>query len=35
LYAFVALAVIIGQGILLEILTRALLRLIRGKAATE
>lgn len=35
LYAFVALALIIGQGIILEIVTRALLRLIRGKKEQE
>jgi hypothetical protein len=34
-YAFVSLALIAGQGIILEILTRALLRLIRGKGAKE
>jgi hypothetical protein len=31
-YAFTALMLIIGQGFVLEILTRELLRLIRGKA---
>jgi hypothetical protein len=35
LYAFTALALIIGQGIVLEILTRALLRFIRGKGTKE
>ncbi len=30
-YAFVALMLIIGQGFVLEILTRSLLRMVRGK----
>lgn len=34
-YAFASLALIVGQGFVLEMLTRGLLRLARGKRKTE